>query len=185
MERQKKCKGQMAIMSQSVGFPDYDQEHTYNRYVYYPIFTNGKENFKESEDGNIFQSVLEVKEYMERNRRTHLCFSEIVGVVGLTLERCLEYVFSNTSIQITKYATKGSVTSKTNQTFKNSEKKGQSIGKQIFSKKTYTPKEDTIVIKMEGKSYLEALTKIKQDINPNDIGVEIRDIRKTKAGNFC
>lgn len=180
LEAQNKCKGQMALMVQAVGFPVNGQIRTHSRHIYYPILTNGKEKLESAGDEDIFKAVTEIRESMIRYERTHLCIPEIEGIIGVVLDRCLEFVFAGTSIQITKYGTKGRSLPRLNQA---SDQKDRTT-KQARSKKLYNSKEDSLIIKMEGKSYVDALKKVREDINPKDMGVEITDIRKTKSGDL-
>ncbi|KAI4461047.1 zinc finger cchc-type superfamily [Holotrichia oblita] len=46
------------------------------------------------------------------------------------------------------------------------------------------PKQDAILVALAGKSYADLLRTVKQTVRPGDIGVDIKDVRKTKKGEL-
>lgn len=175
LERQNKEKGEVAVMLQAFGFPDGEDRIDYTpRGIYYPILVN-EGDIAQSRDEDIFNALKLVKDHMQKTGRTHLAFPEIEGVVGVMLARMMEFIFYGTEIQLSRYIQAKESAKETKQP-----KSNQDAGSIALSKTRSKPKDNTILIKMEGISYAELLKKVKKDVNPDAVGVQVQNIRKTK-----
>lgn len=182
---QNKVKGEMAMMSHSLAFPDEEGNFTQQaRCIYYPILSNG-ETKEEAEDRLVFRTIQAIKEHMISQKSTKLAIPEIDGILGAVIIRMIEFLFTDTNIQICLYKAEDTqrktiaqtvVTKPPGRPRKNTTK--DTTGK---SRKV---KEDALLVKVDGKSYADLLKTIKQKVNPSEIGVDVKDIRKTRNGDL-
>lgn len=184
--KQNRCKGEVAMMTHSLGFPDSDGNFTQiTRGILYPILLDGSAN-EEVEDCYTFQTMKIIKEYLIKNNKTKLAVSDIDGIAGIQLTRVIEYLFGDTEIDVIMYKTKEEKDKAMQSTTTNKEpsrtRKSSVVvdNKQIKMKKH---KEDALLVSMKDKSYADLLKTLKEKVNPSEIGVDIKDIRKTRTGD--
>lgn len=188
LRKQNKDLGEVAMMIQTLGFPDKD-ENVINtsRNIYYPIITEKKQS-EEAEDRDIFNSLKTLKTFMEKNGRRVAAVPEMGGIVGCVFIRMVEYLFDNTNIQVLQYNgvqdtdQYSKVLSKTK--YENKTQKETNIT--TPNKKPTKPKGETVLVKMKDKetTYASLLKVVKNAVNPSDVGAQVKNIRKTKDGNI-
>lgn len=170
--KQDKKEGELALMYQSTGFPDTDGNiNPKTRWVYCPIM--GEDSSKsDRSDRAIFESLALVKSHMTANGRRRLAVPEMGDVLGATIVRMLQFLFAGTPTHW--------VVCKNTSSFPRARTKSTSVqqpGSQVQTKKF---KDDAILVHMEGKSYADLLKTIKTAINPSEIGVDVKSLRKTR-----
>ncbi|KAJ8963586.1 hypothetical protein NQ314_005534 [Rhamnusium bicolor] len=183
--KQNKAKGEVAMMSHSLAFPDEDGNFIQHaRCIYYPILTNG-ETDEEAEDRLVFRTIKAIMEHMTSKKRTKLAIPEMDGVLGSIIIRMMEFLFADTSIQIYLYKTEDTQKKTTEQTVVNKPpKRPRTNTNKDAAGKQGKVKEDALLVRVEGKSYADLLRTIKQKVNPSEIGVDVKDIRKTRNGDL-
>ncbi|KAG5877417.1 hypothetical protein JTB14_021384 [Gonioctena quinquepunctata] len=103
LRRQNKTKGDVAMMLHSLGFPREDGSFLCSpRYIYYPITTDGI-GTKEAEDIDVFQSIVQIRNHILKNKKTKVALPELNGVGGMMLGRIVEYLFVNTNVEVKIY----------------------------------------------------------------------------------
>lgn len=177
LKRQEKSIGNTAIMVQSSGFPDQQGVFSYQtKAIYYPIIAD-KGQVAEARDEDIFNSLKEVKKYMDKANRQYLAIPEVCGVVGTMVLRIMEFLFTGTDKYLIILG-------------KRKDQDATGLGgkkSQRNSNQNKNPKEkqgDTLLIRAEGDSYAELLKKVKRDINPEDLGIEVSNIKPSKKGEL-
>lgn len=179
--KQNKSEGEVAMMIHSLGFPEGDGEISYNqREIYYPIISDGYTH-KQAEDKNIFQSLVNTKELVLKHKKTKLAVPQLEGVEGTMFMRMLEYLFADTGVTVTIY--KQTEAPKTAIKPVNAGKTSI-IGNGSASIKHGKSRQHALLVKMNGKSYAELLKTVKNSINPRELGVDIKDIKKTRNGDL-
>lgn len=171
---QKKVKGQMATLVHQLGFPDQDGNIQFKtRNMYYPIFTNENDIDKFHEE-DMFNALNCVKLCAENTNNT-VAIPEIGGPTGEILKRMAQFLFANTKTELALCRERNSTIALTNKT----------ASSDRTSQKTTRPfKEDAVLVKMEGKTYADLLRTVKKEVSPDDIGVNIKTVRKTKNGEL-
>lgn len=181
LRKQKKRRGEVALMTHSLGFPDHDGNISdINTWLYYPILTD-KESIEDARDEDIFESVKSIKRYMIENNRAYLAVPEIEGVVGTIVKRAVEYLFFGLNIKVALF--KNNKEKPTN--FARQTSQARSIADDAKeSKKPRRPKGDAVVIKMGDMKYADLLKTVKGAINPSEIGVDVKQIKETRKGEL-
>ncbi|KAG5860871.1 hypothetical protein JTB14_027017 [Gonioctena quinquepunctata] len=164
LRRQNKTKGDVAMMLHSLGFPREDGSFLCSpRYIYYPITTDGI-GTKEVEDIDVFQSIVQIRNHILKNKKTKVALPELNGVGGMMLGRIVEYLFVNTNVEVKIYKpVKSQKLPTQDSTQANSQSSKQNTGGLSHRKK---PKQDAVLIKMEGKSYADLLKTVREQSIP-------------------
>lgn len=184
LKKQKKRNGEVACMQHSVGFPDDDGRYkTTTRWIYYPIISEKSSN-SDSEDILLFNALANIKEKIVQNNRTYVAFPETDNVLGVVFTRMITFLFANTPIQIYKYASSAGKPrmSGVNQSRQTTSKESRVL--ETTRKETRKPKQDALLIQMKNRSYADLLKTVKTAINPSQIGVEVKDLKKTRNGGL-
>ncbi|KAK9746623.1 hypothetical protein QE152_g5891 [Popillia japonica] len=187
--KQQKRKGKVAVMSHSLGFPEEDGNFTETkRFLYYPIIADGKPD-KETDDKDMYQALETVKQLMNKNGKTNLAVPEMEGVVGTVFNRMVKYLFHDTNIKVEVYTDQNAkptpAKSQTRETRRESIGGKPSINPVVGGvKRTRQNKGDTILVKMQGRSYADLLRTIKKKVNPGEIGVDLAGVRETRNGEL-
>lgn len=175
--KQNKKKGEVARMCLSVGFPnsngDYEQT---TREVYYPLIKEETESQEETDVDRIFCAFDTVANEIIKRNIFKVAIPNIDGETGEILKRVCGFIFSETKVKVTLYTEKPKSRSQP----MTDEKKESSETNKNKKTRTGEPKPETILVKISGKSYAETLRLVKQTVNPSEIGVDIKGIRKTK-----
>ena len=136
-------------------------------------------------DGTLFQSLKTTKKLILSHGRRKVGVPEIESAFGAMTVRMLEYLFWDTGVQIGIFQSQREIGNH------NLAKENMSRGKKVMSKVrendipgTGRHRGDAILIQMEGMNYAGVLKHIKEKVNPPDIGVEIKDLKKTKTGEL-
>lgn len=171
---QQRSKGQMAALVHQLGFPDQEGNIQFkSRNTYYPIITNEKEA-SIFNDEDMFNALTTVKIHAG-NRNHKVVIPDIGGSTGETLKRMTQFLFSDTNVEVVLCKEKTGMNQKTN----------KNLNIDLNAKKaTRTFKEDAILVKMEGKSYADLLRTVKKEVSPDNIGVNIKTVRKTRSGEL-
>lgn len=172
--RQKKQKGEVAKMCISVGFPNSSGEYEQtSREVYYPIIKEDKSSEQKIDVDSIFHAFGIIKSEIIQRNIVKIVIPDIDGETGQTIKRVCGFIFSDTDVEITLYTE-----NKNRQIIQ--ENKDKPDTKKNLNTKSSIPKQETLLVKISGKSYAETLRLVKQSVNPSEIGVDIKGIRKTK-----
>ncbi|KAG5867457.1 hypothetical protein JTB14_026503 [Gonioctena quinquepunctata] len=101
--RQSKTKGDVAMMLHSLSFPREDSSLLCSpRYIYYPITTDAI-GTNEAEDIDVFQSIVQIRNHILKNKKTKVGLPELNGVGGMMLDRIVENLFVNTNVEVKMY----------------------------------------------------------------------------------
>lgn len=178
LKQQNKKPGELAVMSHCLGFPDADGKiNSIKKWIYYPIL--GDPNSPNGNDNNLFNALYAIKKYMVENKRNQIAIPQMEDVTGTIVIRMLKLLLIDTSIQI--------VVHKTDHTSRNYRERIKSIKdtqdgtRQMRREK---PKQDAILIQNKDLSYAELLRSIKSAVNPDKLGVEIKDIKKSRNNDL-
>lgn len=181
LERQKKSTGQTAMMTHTLGFPHENGEFEYvTREVHYPIIYQSKKS-EQIDDYRIFEMLADIKAHMTTHNRTKLAIPELEGVDGIILYRMVRYLFSDSVIQLVAHKRRN-MPNKRKDISSNSKQNRENVTEPNRNKSK--PKQEGVVVKVEGKSYTEVLQTVKQSINPTEVGVEVTGVKKTKKGDL-
>ncbi|KAK9738384.1 hypothetical protein QE152_g9920 [Popillia japonica] len=158
------------------------------RYLYYPIIADGKPD-KETDDKDMYQALETVKQLMNKNGKTNLAVPEMEGVVGTIFNRMVKYLFHDTNIKVEVYTDQNAkptlAKSQTRETRREPIGGKPSINPVVGGvKRTRQNKGDTILVKMQGRSYADLLRTIKKKVNPGEIGVDLAGVRETRNGEL-
>lgn len=184
LSKQIKTKGDVAMMTHTLGFPDDtgNMKHK-TRNLYYPIITDGVP-LEEPDDRIVFESLKKVKNHMVKEGRTELAIPEQEGVGGMMLERMVEYLFENTSISPTIFrATKEYGRQKPRQHIRDGNMRSISTDDNVTMRRK-VPKQDAILVQMKDKSYADLLKIVKKNVNPSEIGAHVDRVTKTRSGKL-
>ncbi|KAG5889782.1 hypothetical protein JTB14_036398 [Gonioctena quinquepunctata] len=178
LKRQNKTKGEVAMMVHSLSFPKEDGSFICNaRGIYYPITTDDMSN-GEAEDVDVFQCIEKIRNHILANQKLKVAVPEMEGIGGVMFERIIKYLFVNTNVEVRMYKP---ANSQKKITHGNSQRSKHNAGGAYQPRK---PKQDAVLIKMEGKSYADLLKTVRGTVNPSDIGVDIKNILKTRKGEL-
>lgn len=182
LKSQNRKKGEVALMTHSLGFPDENGDFVHNsREIYYPIVSE-KDTIEAAEDKDIFEALKSVKTHMLKNHLTKVAVPELEGVKGGILTRILEFLMADCNIDVKLYKEKARQAAKPDQPDISNSNRGSAQTK--LASKTKRVKQEALLIKPKDQSYAELLKSVKAAVNPKDIGVEIKDIKKTKNGEL-
>lgn len=155
--------------------------HT-SRTIYYPILTEG-EPWEEVKDETIYTTLSKIKESRTSNSNRKIGIPKQAGIAGVILERIAEYLFSDTNVEIQLYKP-------------NEEKKGYARnnppaqGPSKVNTDSIRPtsqkkkEQEAVLVKMKGTSYAELLKKLKETVNPEEIGVDLNGVKQTRNGDM-
>lgn len=175
LAKQDKKVGEVALMAHSIGFPDNKGNIIQDtRWIYYPILSEETSECN-NKDGDLFRSLNEIKCQAVNQKRTKLVIPQIEGVTGHIITRMLEFLFVDTNIQIAicKPHPVNRVT-----------RVGDVNKKQSSRPPKAKINRDTIIVQMKDKSYADLLKTVKSAVKPNEVGVEIEDMKSTKNGDL-
>lgn len=186
LRKQNKTVGNVAIMTHSVGFPDSEGEiaqHT--RWIYYPIHSDSV-NENDSGDGDLFNSLQQVKASMTAHKRTKLVVPDLGNVTGHIMVRMLEFLFVNTDVQIIlcSQPNKTERVNLANRPERATRQENSQMSNQKSKTKKDRPKRDTIIVQIKDKSYADLLKTVKSAVNPSAVGVEIENMKSTRKGEL-
>lgn len=88
-------------------------------------------------------------------------------------KKATEYIFINTNVDIVMYIQSEKLVPKTT----------DGLVSKYHQRSKRTEKE-TMIVKAEGRSYADLLREVKLKVNPGEIGVVVREMRKTKKGDM-
>lgn len=200
LKGQGKKKGEVAFMTQTLGFPNEEGEMIYqSRTIFYPLVTdiNGQEDEEDT-----FKSLLRVKGAALKNGATNLVTVQRTGPVGETWNRMLQYIFDGSKMQIKMYkqreaknihkrkqpkTQKGTVSLTSEGGYKSDTNTPRNrINNEVekSNKRITTRTKDALLVKMENKSYSDVLKIVRSSIDPEAIGVEVNSVGKTKKGDL-
>lgn len=180
LRRQNKTEGEVAFMLHALGFPASDGTITQvARCIYYPILSDKSER-SDNDDATLFKALKFIKTNLLEQKRYKVAILEKDDVRGLVMTRMLQYLFTDTPVEITMYKAPQSWTEQKKRRF--STHKG-SIDETKKERKNST-KQDAILISMKDKSYADLLKTIKTAVNPNELGVEVQNMKRTKKGDL-
>lgn len=174
--KQGKVKGEVAMMVYTLGFPDTEGNITRSsRGIFYPIVKDG-ETSERDQDEAMFKALKELKGRLLNGRCTKLAIPEIEDISGVIFRRMIEYLLEDTEIEVKVYKMpKQAQPPKVRPNIIPPETKGKD------RKRT---KNDGLIVQMKDKTFAELLKTVKQTINPEEIGVDIVDITKTRKGDL-
>lgn len=180
LKRQNKMEGEVAMMLHALGFPDKGGNfNQVSRCIYYPIL--GDKNGKaDNYDSTLFEALLKVKASLMEGKRNKLAILEMDDVRGLILIRMLQFLLSDTPVEMLIYKPPHSLEGQrkrrlsTNNGFTRDKSKGPRNNK----------KQDALLISMAGKSYADLVKTIKTAVSPNELGVEVQNMKKTRKGDL-
>lgn len=190
--KQNKAKGEVAMMTYTIGFPDQKGNMSQSsRSIYYPIVDDG-EAWEKVEDKVLFNGLKELKRHILRNKNEKIAFPEMGGVAGVAFKRMIEYLFVDTNVEAKVYsATKeGNKQLPSREEGKKKPQGGNNTepdGSRKGRNNEFTAqrkKNDGLIVQMKDKTYAELLKTVKQNINPVEMGVDIVDITKTRKGDL-
>lgn len=183
LAKQNKAKGEVATMIHSLGFPDESGSITHtSRAIYYPILTEG-EPWEEVKDEIIYKTLSKIKESLKSNSNRKIAIPQQAGIAGVILERIAEYLFSDTNVEIQLY--------KPNEEKKGSAKNTPFVqGPPKVNLGSIRPtsqkkkEQEAVLVKMRGTPYAELLKKLKETVNPEEIGVDLSGVKQTRNGDM-
>lgn len=208
LKGQRKKKGEVAFMTQTLGFPNEEGEMIHqSRAIFYPLVTDtdGVENEEDT-----FKSLQTVKRVALNNGWTNLATVERTGTVGETWKRMLQYIFDGSKIHIKMYklTEASNRQKKTQKVWKrsvsvvskdgnasdtntdpqnvNNNKQHKFNGTKDNKRKPSTTKvkQDALLVKAENKSYSDILQMVRSSIDPEALGVEVKTVGKTRKGDL-
>lgn len=180
---QKKREGDVAMMCHSLGFPNQDGNVSQNiKWLYYPIISDEAIE-TDKFDKQTFQSLMVVRDHAARLQLKNLAIPEMQGAFGTVITRMLIYLLADTGTELVIYNA-GHQNSRMNDEDTTRGKMERENDVQAIG--TYTkrkPRQDAVLVQMGDKSYADMLKEIKKSVNPLDIGVEVKMIRKSKKND--
>lgn len=181
--RQRKCTGQTAMMTHTLGFPQENGEYAYiSREVHYPIIYE-KESHEIIDDKRVFEVLANIKSHMNTQSRTKLAIPELDDINGIIFYRMARYLFADSNIQILAYR-RQKKPNKVKEPSVSAINRQNSTTDPNKNKNKNRPKPEAILVKMEGKAYRDVLQTVKKTINPTEVGVEVTGVKKTKKGDL-
>lgn len=183
LAKQNKAKGEVATMIHSVGFPDElgNITHT-SRRIFYPIVTEG-EPWEEAKDETIYKGLSKIKESLTSNSNKKIAIPKHAGIAGVILERIAEYLFADTNVELQLYKA-------------NEEKRGYTkrtpSAQGLPNANTYNirptsqkkKEQEAVLVKMKGTSYADLLKKLKESVDPEELGVDLNGVKQTRNGDM-
>lgn len=176
---QNKNTGEVAIMTHTLGFPDIQGNiENVSRNIYYPIIEDGKV-WEEINERTMFNSLKQLKEIITRRGNRNIAIPTLEGVTGIMFERMILFLLCDTNVAIRRYGVKRDETAS----------KANDVSKPSFNGRTSNgggkrKKDDGLLVQAGNQSYADLLKIVKQTINPDEIGVDIKDISKTRKGQL-
>lgn len=183
LKLQDKIKGEMAMMTHTLGFPNNKGNMTYcSRNIYYPITSNDAQ--EEAEDEVVFQSLKKIKNHVLTQKATRLAIPELEGVGGTIFSQIMEYLFADTEVEIIMYKPNlGNINQHILSTAK-TQKRGTNIENSTPTNATKKPKYEALLVQMKDRTYADLLKIVKNSVNPSELGVDVKDVIKTRAGQL-
>lgn len=183
LKEQDKKQGEIAMMLYAIGFPKSDGTLSrISRCIYYPIHSD-RNNAWEIDDQILFQALVKVKKRLLEDGKTHVCIPETENVMGLQIRRMIQFLIADTEIKLIVYKPYEEKRNTTGQR----DKPGMStknVNKHEASKNKKKLKQDAIIISRKDTTYADLLKTIKTAVNPNELGVEVHNIKKTQKGDL-
>lgn len=180
LKGQHKPIGGVASMRHSLEFPDDEGDFSsITRTIFYPIISDNKIQ-KEARDSDIFETLKVIKKLTLKNKKTKLAIPFLEGVTGAVVHRMVEFLFSDSTIEVVAYNPTVRDVSRVRKTSLYQE----NLRTANTPSKPKRPKEDALLMKMDGTTYAELLKTVKDTINPREIGVDVKDIQKSKNGDI-
>lgn len=126
------------------------------------------------EDETILRSLTAVKSLMTIHGKRNLAIPEMEGITGKMICKILEFLFAQTDKEITLIKKRVELPPKTR----------QKVTRTKAAMKRRIVKQVVLLVKMPNVSYTDLLKSVKQTVNPDEIGVEIKDRKKTRSGEL-
>lgn len=183
--KQNKTKGEVAMMTQMLGFPSTQGNQIgVSRNIYYPLISEGLA-WENVDDSVMYRALVDLKEAIIQNDGKMIAIPDVEGITGTIFERMIRYLFCDVKVSIKIYkieknTNKNKQTPKTMTITENDTKKE---GK-VSSKRPTKNRGDALLVQMEGKTYADLLKLVKQTVNPKEIGVDVKKTLKTKNGEL-
>ncbi|XP_074036343.1 uncharacterized protein [Leptinotarsa decemlineata] len=169
---QNKTEGEVAMMCHSLGFPDKDGNvNATMKWIYYPIIGEQISSSDKS-DELLFQSLTRIKNHALTHNIQNPAIPKIENVLGVVVLRMLLFLLDGTNIQLSVY--------KPNFVEENTSQTKRPRIRSIRDQKNRKPKQDALLIQMKETLYADLLKTIKAAVNPDEIGADIKEIRKTR-----
>lgn len=179
--KQNRTKGEVAKMTYSLGFPEPDGNIFQNtRCIYYPIVDDGGV-WEKVEDEILFKALQRLKEQILNDKNWIVAIPEMGGISGTIYKRMIEYLFVDTGIEVKMYVTGKDYAKQTAAASRNKDSRKPQQNTAPEEKKK---KNDAILVQMKGKSYADLLKVVKEAVDPDELGVDIKDVSKTKRGEL-
>ncbi|KAK9719951.1 hypothetical protein QE152_g22363 [Popillia japonica] len=181
LQRQNKAKGEVAMMSHTLGFPKEDGSFSHTeRFIYYPVIVN-EEPDKGIDDEDIYNAFQRIKSHIVQSDKSKLAIPICDGIDGVIIDRTTRYIFARTTIQVSFYNAQVQKPRSSRTTDKPSGNTGEDRAKRPKNKQN---KGDAVLVKMQGCSYADLLRTIKGKVNPSEIGVDLAGVRQTRKGEL-
>lgn len=185
--KQNKTKGEAALMTHTIGFPDSMGHITQDtRRIYYPIISDG-ECWETVEDKVLFNALNMLKTQIVDNHSRKIAIPEMGGIAGTMFMRMIEYLFADTGIKLKMY-TLMKVNNKQTlplaslpQPVKSKTPKAKTNALPVDTRRK---RYDAVIVQAKDKSYADLLKTVKQTVNPAEIGVNVKDVSRTKNGDL-
>lgn len=175
--------GEVALMLHSLGFPEKNGTFTQNtRCIYYPILSESSAE-SDMDDAKLFEALAEIKSHLMEQKRYKVAVPQLGAIRGLMIVRMLRFLLADTPIELTIYKSQ-----KPQRTIIPGQQqlgsKANKAGPNETNKRRNTPKQDAVLVSMRGKTYAELLKSIKTAVKPNELGVEVQNMKRTKNGDL-
>lgn len=169
---QKKRPGEVAVMFQTLGFPDESGAMTnLTRQIYYPVITGNGD--QDTEPRDIFRAAEEIKLKVSQSKHTSLALPDVKGPVASILKRIFRFVFEGSGIQIVFYQGNTDI-----------DRNGKNFP--AYNRSPSKPgagKQEAVLVSIAGKTFAETLKAMKQVVDPNSVGADVKAVRRTKNGD--
>ncbi|KAK9702605.1 hypothetical protein QE152_g29841 [Popillia japonica] len=171
--KQQKRKGEVAVISHSLGYPDESGNFKETkRFLYYPIIAD-RVLEKETEDKDMYRALETVQQLMIQNEKNKLVVPEMDGVVGTVFNRMVRYLFFNTNISVHTYTAEGT------QRRKAMSMPAKPHSKNLNADEAKIPKQKKghlLVVNIESKSYADLLRTVRARSTPDKAETLKREI---------
>lgn len=169
--QQRKKPGEIAMMTQTFGFPNEKGDMTQvTREILCPIFPVHKT--MEGREKMLFEMAKNIRNRLLGRNAVTLAIPELNGEMDDIWAKALCFVLADTPAEIVRYR----------------QAETTNYGKE---RRNHSPKKtprrnrnEAVIVRMQGKSFADAVKRMKEAVDPTVTGAEIKDIRQSREGDI-
>lgn len=176
LRSQREKLGGVAYMVNSITVPTEKGEERKDRYIWHMLIE--QEPSQLALPDTVYASACRLKDLMMLHNRKKVALAFVSTYEKDLLQKTLEYVFRNTSVEIKLY--------KPEDTRRNRRKTEMTKGTTDRDKPTrqQRPVKDAVIVRAGAKTYADLVRELRRDVKLNDVGIEVSKMRKTRAGDL-